>query len=527
MFRVDDLSPADAFRALWPYKWVTLALALVGGALVYGYSLFLPDMYAATTLVLVEDPGVPQGYVRSTVTVSMASRLRTLEEQILSRTALEEIMLRFDLYADGAAAGPWESRLDAMRKHVVTEVSREDGFRVSFTHENPVTAMEVTNALADLFIQQNTAAKDRQVEDTTDLLGAQVEETRRELDRREHEIADLKTANMGKLPEQLQSNLGAVERLQTQLSANFSALTAARRDQSRLRNLVSMEGAIVTEISARERARQVLSTGAGEDLEQRLASEPTIVRLEAVKLQREALLSQLTSKHPDVRLLEMTIAALQQRVLSGEKEIDLPVSVASGDSSAATGTGETLAQQVAAADLHVRILTRERDDLESQVALYEARIMESPGVEQTLNELQRGYDSLSKIYVDLLDRSMEAKLASDLERRNPSSWFRVVDPAIVPEMPASPYRVLYLAGGLIAGLGLGALGGLCRELLLQPMNSADEVERFAGIPVLSAIPEIDNPAARRRRISRLFVSSTAVVVVLLGVLALRLIMRPM
>src|SRR6266478_8114671 len=55
------------------------------------FSLTLPDIYRVSTSVLVEAPKVPETYVQSTVSTRVQERLRTITQQIKSRTRLEQV----------------------------------------------------------------------------------------------------------------------------------------------------------------------------------------------------------------------------------------------------------------------------------------------------------------------------------------------------------------------------------------------------------------------------------------------------
>src|SRR6266446_9058892 len=55
------------------------------------YTRTLPDIYRADTSVLVEATKVPEAYVQSTVATRVQERLRTITQQIKSRTRLEQV----------------------------------------------------------------------------------------------------------------------------------------------------------------------------------------------------------------------------------------------------------------------------------------------------------------------------------------------------------------------------------------------------------------------------------------------------
>ena len=58
----------------------------------------MPPVYQSLTSILVEGQKVPEAYVKSTVTVDMSEKLKTLNTQIMSRTRLQKIIDDYDLY---------------------------------------------------------------------------------------------------------------------------------------------------------------------------------------------------------------------------------------------------------------------------------------------------------------------------------------------------------------------------------------------------------------------------------------------
>ena len=84
---------------------------------------------------------------------------------------------------------------------------------------------------------------------------------------------------------------------------------------------------------------------------------------------------------------------------------------------------------------------------------YQARVDAAPAREGELISLMRGYETLKNRYNTLLARSEEAKVAANMERRQVSEQFRIVDPPRVPQRPFSPDRVRTTLLGAVGGLG--------------------------------------------------------------------------
>ena len=76
----------------WRRKWVILVPFLAIFASVTLWGLYLPNLYRSTASILIEPQKVPTEYVTSTVTSDLETRLRTVTQQMSSRTKLMKVI---------------------------------------------------------------------------------------------------------------------------------------------------------------------------------------------------------------------------------------------------------------------------------------------------------------------------------------------------------------------------------------------------------------------------------------------------
>src|SRR4030042_3095684 len=81
-------------------KWYIIIPLIIGVLASVGVYEYLPKVYKATTLILVQPQSVPENYVRPTITDSVGMRLNTISQEILSRTRLEKVIQEFNLSSD-------------------------------------------------------------------------------------------------------------------------------------------------------------------------------------------------------------------------------------------------------------------------------------------------------------------------------------------------------------------------------------------------------------------------------------------
>jgi uncharacterized protein involved in exopolysaccharide biosynthesis len=131
----------------------------------------------------------------------------------------------------------------------------------------------------------------------------------------------------------------------------------------------------------------------------------------------------------------------------------------------------------------------------------------------------RDYETLQKVYTDLLSKREASKVAANLERRQIGEQFNVLDPARLPERPFSPNRPLILLAGLAAGLAFGAGLAGWLEYRDTSLRSDADITATLALPLLAEVPVIQTPVERRRRRARMvalsFATGTLVLVVAL------------
>ena len=109
-----------ALRRRW-FLILPFCLAMLVGIFLV---VVLPKTYTAKTLILVQPQRVPNTYVQSIVTDELSDRIRTISQQILSRTNLQKIITDFDLFKDEASAGMLlDDQIDNLRRRIVIDVS--------------------------------------------------------------------------------------------------------------------------------------------------------------------------------------------------------------------------------------------------------------------------------------------------------------------------------------------------------------------------------------------------------------------
>jgi polysaccharide chain length determinant protein (PEP-CTERM system associated) len=499
-------TPEDIVGMVWHRKWVILVPFLVATICTVIIAQKLPKRYRSETVILVVPQRVPESYVRSTVTTRIEDRLTSLREQIQSRSRLERIIQDFNLYSELRKNLVMEDIIAVMRNDMDIKVERGDAFRVSYVSSDPVTAQKVTERLASLFIEENLRDREVQAEGTNQFLDSQLEEARRRLLEHEKKLENYQRQYSGQLPNQVQANMQAIQSAQLQLQ---SLTESINRDRDR--RLV-LERQIADLQTAAPDPVPVPATG------ELPATASAAQQLEAAEARLRILELRLKPEHPDVKAAKSLIKDLQAKV-QAEAARQPAIDAVSRPVSTAELQRQTRLRDLQAEmknlDAQLDAKHQTERQLNGQITSYQGKIDAVPTREAELTELTRDYATLQTAYTTLLAKREDSKVAANLERNQRGEQFKVLDPARVPERPASP-NVMKID---IIGAGLGLMMGLTIVGLLEYRDSSfkneEEVKQLLQLPVLALIPMMASERERRtkRRRLKLLSLGAAVVVV--------------
>jgi uncharacterized protein involved in exopolysaccharide biosynthesis len=288
-------------RRFWLILYSTILLLGLGVAVSY----ILPPQYVSQTLVLIEQQKVPEDYVKPVVSEDLGGRLASMKEQILSRSRIEPIIERFNLYAGKKYT--MDDRIDLTRKAIGINPIRSDqsrgtggmpGFFISFKARDARTAQQVCGEITSLFLSENLSAREQSAEGTTDFLKQQLADAKRNLDEQDARLAAFQRKNIGKLPEQESSNTNTLQALTTQLDAATQSVNRTQQDVTFLEAMVSQQ--------TQEAPHADPVTGTNVDA---LKDQ-----LKDLRKQKEALDALYTPDHPDVVAMARQIANVQAEI---------------------------------------------------------------------------------------------------------------------------------------------------------------------------------------------------------------------
>ncbi len=470
-------------RRFWLIVISAVTLLAVGVAV----SFIIPPQYVSQTLVLIEQQKVPEDYVKPVVDEDLGARLASMKEQILSRSRIEPIIERFNLYAGSKAT--MDDRVAMTQKAIGIKPIQSGqsrgmpGFFISFKAQDAHTAQQVCAEITSLFVSENLSARQESAEGTTEFLKQQLADSKRNLDDQDAKLAAFEQKNIGKLPGQTvhlgdmslamgNPNESTMQALTTQLDAATQQLNRMQQDETFQQAMISQQ------------THEFQDTDAGSGI----SADDRRTQLKALIAQKQELDTLYTPDHPDVVAISRRIADLRAEIAHAPAE---PAPKAPSVNRPDSPQLQQLKAQLRTTQQGIVATKQEQARLQQQLRTFEARIEASPLIEEEYKQVTRDHETALEFYNTLLKKMNESSMATALEQRQQGEQFTVMDAANLPESPAFPNRFVFAGGGLAAGLFIGLLIAALLEYRDTSLRNERDIWAFTKLPTLAIISHID------------------------------------
>ncbi len=453
-------------RVMLVILFAVLALAGLAAGLMW------PKNYASSTSILVQESNIIKPLMEGrAVTTGNADRAAIAREVIFSRKILEEIVDAGGWKKSNPTPLQVERIIDDIKARISVINLRENLLQITYKASDPERAYSVTKRLADLFISESLAAKERESSEAYRFIDSQVEIYRSKLTDAEDKLKAYRGQNADARPGSDKDSSTRIGELRTQVEN-------ARMDLMEQR---SKEAALVAQLSG-ETEITAVQTREGQYR----------VRLAELQTQLDTLMLTYTDAHPDVIRVRHQMQDLQDQVKREE---------AQRAQRSASGTPSPVDDSVQFNPLYQELRSK-LAEVRRNIAAEQSRMGASDSLlnseldrgrriadsENKLSELTRDYEVNRDIYQDLLKRRENARVSMNLDADHRGLTFVIQEPAELPLRPVGLRFMHFSLAGVGAGIVLPMvlLFGLVR---FDPrIRMASQIERLTGIPVLASVP---------------------------------------
>lgn len=354
-------------------------------------------------------------------------------------------------------------RLDALAKSDVVEIS--------YQHTDPNLAAIVPNRATDVLIRNNLLQMQRTSANVWKLVDDQMRKYEKYLFSSETELKNFKERNNISITpeaesEQIFNRITEAEILNNQIRTKREA--AERRLTTINEMLAEQKKDLVPRIT------QVTSPWI-----QKLKESLTELEVKYTSLQ----VQNYTNDHPAMIKLQEQIS----RIKTSIKEASL--NIAKGEAIIdPISQMEKLLEESVTLTIDIETYKAQEIGLRNAIALYNNNLKSVPEKELELERLLRNKEANEQVYLMLLKKREEAKIA---ESQKDVNYIRVINPAKVPKHPVWPRKMINILVSIIFGLMLGTILAFVPGYLDNKIRTREDLEQITSRNVLALIPKFE------------------------------------
>ncbi len=518
-----------------------------------------PPTYKSSATILIKEQDIPSDLVRSTVTTFADQRIQAINQKVMARANLTEIIETYHLYEEERKYLTMEEVILRMRDSIGLDIIQADvvdpqsgrpmaatiAFQLSFSGEYPDQVQKVANELMSLYLKENLKERSEQSSETLAFLSAESNRLKQSIEDIESRIATFKEKHPNSLPELSSLNMTIMDRTEREISEADNRIRSLEERKIYLESQLSQLKPYGADISIDPATRlQALRTSYFGLLARYSEDHPDVIRarreiealevetggentsaeqlrqIDALRGELAVLTKKYSAEHPDVIKVRRQIEALEKSSPEPGKESGLASSAEDNPDNPAY---IQLQSQLETADSEIRSLGTKKDQLRKKLAKYEQRLIETPQVEREYQTLKRDLRNTTAEYQEIHAKQMSAEIAHQLEKDSRGERFVIIEPPILPEEPVSPNRPAILFLSLVLALGAGIGYAAVAESLDDAVRGSKSLSFAIGAVPLAVIPYLENDReAGKRKRKRLTKVAAAVATIIIAIALLNI-----
>lgn len=493
-------SVTEYVQVIWRRKLLVFLVATVLLISTFFVISKIPDVYESRASVVVA--------AQQDNREAIQSRVAAISERLTSRSFLETVIERHNLYPAAVANGAIDSAVGRLRKNITVETryrgDRPEALVISYRNGDPVIARTVNEDLVSLFGNMNEAIEKQRAKEIEDL-NAEIAEVENQLNQKgqQRAVAAARRSSAGRGS----GNTGEIRARRQTAIASLESLSdkqfALERQVAEQKQQIAEQQKIVK--SAPSDARSGSSYGV------------LLVRKAELEAQIQDFTAQYTDKNPKVMQAKTQLAEINRQIAQ----------LSAGGEGAPANSAEArelraMQRELSRLETELEITRRDMGRKNETLATTPnvpavAAVSSSGPVVAAVAEPATDIERLRNRYTSLLNKQDAlARMQSASVGLDPG-LFQIVDQPTQPQTPAGPDRTKLRMLALLLALAAGLAAAIAIEApRLFSIRDDRDVEYYLGAPVIAQIPETLTPAERGR--SRKLLAARGLIVALLAVI---------
>jgi succinoglycan biosynthesis transport protein ExoP len=443
--------PVGVLKRGWRWSLIAFVLLIIPAVLA---SRLIPLQFEATSRLMLNSKAIPDTFVQNTIVASSAEQFDAIENRVLTRDNLKEMVVTNNAFAEERKARAMASVVDDFRNAIQIEKKPVRGgirghepsiaIQVSLRGRESKQVAGLVNSITTDLINEFLAYRGEQSQVASDFMRREFENADESLREHQRTLAIFREQNRGSLPEEQLATVGRLERLESQRRSIILQNNDARAQLSTSGTTTSPAGVIV--VSPRER----------------------------MQIELNRLLGLYTEEYPQIQSLRRRIAALEE---SSSEDPE-----ASSNPNFISNPRIRLKNEIAARQMRL-------DEIDAEVTRLEMKVARTSGITEDYRSLERKEVILQEAYTEYLRKLKSAELSRSMEMAQQGTQLVRLEAARPPTAPIIP-RVAFTAAALVVALAGSLLLGVAREILNPVIIDAAHLEQITSLPTLGSIPPV-------------------------------------
>jgi polysaccharide chain length determinant protein (PEP-CTERM system associated) len=481
-------------KGMWRFRWQSLLVAWLVGAIAAIVVFRIPDRYEATARIYVDTQSILKPLMSGlAVQPNVDQQVVMLSRTLISRPNVEKLIRMADLDLSAQSKAQQEALISELMSTLeIKNVGRDNLYSLSFRDSNPARAQRVIQSLVSIFVESSLGATRKDTATAKQFLSEQIKAYEAKLGEAEARLKEFRLKNLRLDSAEGKDTASRLAGLSDQLDQARLALREAEnaRDSAKAQ-LASEKAADTGTISTSQSLLQESALS--------VATPEIDARIDAQKRNLDGLLQRFTEQHPDIIAARNLIKDLEEQKRKQVAELRRAAMALppTGANNVANVASQELSRMLAMSEVQVA-------SLRARVAEYSARydraresLKTAPQLEAEASQLNRDYAINKKNYEDLVARRESAMMSGDLEVASGVADFRLIDPPRASNKPVAPNRLILMAIAMAIAVGAGLACAVVCAQLRPVFYTAGDLRGLFDLPVLGVVSRVITPDDKR------------------------------
>ncbi len=455
-------------------RWAILLFSVLGLVVGAALAAVVPEEFESGGTIMIEPQNT--ALVGRTTSQTIENRIQGIAEIIKSRSFCKRIIdgsPKLRSIVNVRDVREFQAGVEKLRISIRIGRPQPNLLRISYRGPDPDLAAEVATKIILQFEEDINQSLTQDLKGYIKFVDDLEKQYRQDIEIVQRQIVKFKEENIDSLPGTESNHLQRLESLKAELMQVELDLKSSAHLQRLIKAKIDATPEFIDDETTLSTSPEVLM--------QRLVVNDSIRRFEDVRARK-------TPLHPDYRVAEKALDEAKTELKRLEQEA---LNTVSEKKSTQNPAYLALLDRETDIDLQAEGNRARKANIEAAIEDLSQKVQSIPQLSSELQDMTTDLSSRVQLYTQVLQEQQRNDLAKAATESNQGTRFTHLDLPEPISKPVFPNPVLFVIGGLLGGLLLGAGVAFVREWFNQTVRTVEEVRSILAIPVLATVPQLE------------------------------------